>query len=74
MSHCIITKQVIPAIKSSVELKSEVHFVCRTQVKKIMTPADIIKASESNFTERTSEEVSMSQEDIGPYFNGLKSK
>ena len=64
MSPRIITKQVIPAIKSSVELKSEVDFVCRTQVKEMMTPADIIKVYESDFTEWTSEEVSMSQEDI----------
>ena len=62
LSHRIITKQVTPAIKSSVELKSEVHFVCRTQVKEMMTPAD--KVFESDFTEKTSEEVSMSQEDI----------
>lgn len=53
----------MPAVKSSVELKSEVHFV-RTQVKEMITPGDITKVFESDFIDKTSEEVSMSQEDI----------
>lgn len=64
VSHRIIVKQVLPATKLSSELKSEVKFVCRTQVKEIITPSDILKVFESDFTERTSEEVSISQEDI----------
>lgn len=33
----------LPGIKPSFRLKSEVHFVFQTQVKEIITPADIIK-------------------------------
>lgn len=62
VSHCVITKQVMPVTNSSVKLKSEVHFVCKTQVKEI-SPADIIKVFESDFAESKMEEVSMSQED-----------
>nr|XP_057941354.1 uncharacterized protein LOC131137424 [Doryrhamphus excisus]XP_057941355.1 uncharacterized protein LOC131137424 [Doryrhamphus excisus] len=64
VSHRIIIKKVFPAIKPSLEIKSEVQFVCRTQVKEIITPAEILKVFESDFTERFSEDVLISQEDI----------
>ncbi|KAG1929293.1 hypothetical protein F2P79_023066 [Pimephales promelas] len=64
VSHRIIIKKVQPATKPSSELKSEVHFVYRTQVKEMITPADILKVFESDFTEKFSEESLISQEDI----------
>ncbi|CAM4729270.1 unnamed protein product [Leuciscus chuanchicus] len=64
VSHRIIIKEVQPATKPFTELKSEVHFVYRTQVKEMITPADILKVFESDFTEKFSEEVLISQEDI----------
>lgn len=64
VSHRIIIKQVLPATKLSSELKFEVQFVCRTQIKEMITPADILKVFESDFAEKASEEVPISQEDI----------
>lgn len=43
VSHHILVKQVLPATKLSSELKSEVQFVCRAQVKETITPSDILK-------------------------------
>ena len=64
VSHRIIIKQVLPDIKPSSEIKSEVHYVCRTQVKEMFTPADIIRVLEADFTDKTSGEVPISQEDM----------
>ncbi len=64
VSHRIIIKKVLPTTKPSSEFKSEVHFVCRTQVKEMITPADILKVFESDFTEKFREDVLTSQEDI----------
>ena len=62
-SHRIIVRQVIPAVQPSVELKKEVNFVCKTQVKEINS-ADIIKALESDFMDHTAEDNPISQEDL----------
>lgn len=64
VSHRIITKQVTPTTMAHSELKPEVHFASRTQVKEMISPSDIIKVFESDFAERTSEEVPVSQEDL----------
>ncbi|XP_019727405.1 uncharacterized protein LOC109516990 isoform X1 [Hippocampus comes] len=64
LSHRIIVKQVMPSIKSSSNLSSEVHYVNRTQIKEIVSPADVIKMLESDFVEKASEDIKMSQEDI----------
>ncbi len=64
VSHRIIIKKVQPATKPFTELKSEVHFVYRTQVKEMITPADILKVFEADFTEKFSEEALISQEDV----------
>lgn len=64
MSHHIIIKKVLPATKPSSELRSEVQFICRTQVQEMITPVDILKVFESDFNEKFSEEVLVSQEDI----------
>lgn len=50
-------------MQQSVELKQEVHFVCRTQVKEV-TPLDVIKALEADFAEHTTDDNPVSQEDI----------
>ncbi len=63
VSHRIIVRQVTSAPQPCPELKREVHFVCRTQVKEI-NPTDIIKALESDFTEHTADDNQVSQEDL----------
>lgn len=62
-SHRIIVRQVTPAVQPSVELKREVHFVCKTQVKEI-NPTDIIKVLESDFADHTADDNPVSQEDL----------
>ncbi|KAK0144743.1 hypothetical protein N1851_016802 [Merluccius polli] len=56
-SHRIIVRQVTPSVQPSVELKGEVHFVCRTQIKEI-TPTEIIRALKSDFTDHTADDNS----------------
>ncbi|XP_062248605.1 uncharacterized protein LOC133957162 [Platichthys flesus] len=62
-SHKMMVRQVTPDAQPSARLKREVHFVCRTHVKEI-NPTDIIKALESDFTERTTDGNPISQEDL----------
>ncbi|KAM7380993.1 hypothetical protein PAMP_004254 [Pampus punctatissimus] len=62
-SHRVIVHQVTPIVQPSLALRREVHFVCKTQVKEI-SPTDIIKALESDFTERTTDDKLVSQEDL----------
>lgn len=64
LSHRIIVKQVMPSIKSSSNLKSEVHYVNKTQTKEMVSPADVIEVLESDFVEKVSEDIKTSQEDI----------
>ncbi|XP_065109942.1 uncharacterized protein [Paramisgurnus dabryanus] len=64
ISHRIISREVLPAIRAPQPFKSEVHFVYRTKVKEMLTPADMLKIFESDFTERTVEDAAMSQEDL----------
>lgn len=54
----------MPSLPSSSELTKEVHYVFRTQIKEVILPADVIKMLESDFTERASETISISQEDL----------
>ncbi|XP_055499365.1 uncharacterized protein LOC129701946 [Leucoraja erinacea] len=60
----VIVKQVISGIQSSTNLTSEVHYVCRTQIKEVVSPAAVIKVLEADFVERISEEGNISQEDL----------
>lgn len=53
ISHRIVVRQVTP----------DVHYVSRTKVKEI-TPSDIIKVLESDFSERAGEDDPMSQEEF----------
>ncbi|KAL4009472.1 hypothetical protein ACER0C_003324 [Sarotherodon galilaeus] len=62
-SHRIIVRQVTPTVHPSVQLKKEVHFACRTQVKEI-NPLDIIKTLESDFTDHSADDNPVSQEDL----------
>ncbi|KAJ8375829.1 hypothetical protein SKAU_G00064090 [Synaphobranchus kaupii] len=64
VSHQVIVKQVMPGLQSSSNLTNEVHYVCRTQIKEVVLPADVIKVLESDFVERASEDSHMSQEDL----------
>ncbi|KAM9825109.1 uncharacterized protein ACBT44_005920 isoform 1-T1 [Syngnathus typhle] len=51
ISHRIIVKKVIPELKPSLKLQNKVHYVNRTTVKDV-TPSDVIKALEGDFSER----------------------
>ncbi|XP_036000721.1 uncharacterized protein LOC118565143 [Fundulus heteroclitus] len=62
-SHRIIVREVFPVSQPAVELKKQVHFVCRTQVKEA-SPTDVIKALESDFSEHATDDNPVSQEDI----------
>ncbi|XP_063058101.1 uncharacterized protein LOC134451526 [Engraulis encrasicolus] len=63
VSHRIIVKQVVPQLKVPDQLKDEVHYVFRTQIKETLAPDDITKMLESDFNERV-EEDSFSQDDV----------
>nr|XP_055049264.1 uncharacterized protein LOC129434357 [Misgurnus anguillicaudatus] len=63
ISHRIVVKQVTPGVEPSVNLKTEVCYVNRSKVKEI-SPLDIIKVLESDFSERAGEEDPVSQDDI----------
>lgn len=62
-SHRIIVKEVTPS-QSSDQLPYEVHYICRTQVKEVVTLPDVIKVLESDFNERKVEDSHFSQEDL----------
>lgn len=64
VSHRIIVRQVTPEPNPTVKLKGEVHYLCKTRIKEVITPDDIIKVLESDFSERVGEEASVSQEDL----------
>ena len=64
ISHQVMVKQVMPGLPSSSDLTKEVHYVCRTQIKEVLLPADVIKMLESDFVERESETSPISQEDL----------
>lgn len=65
------TKMLLDAVTGSLSRKStsdqmskEVHYICRTQVKEAVTPADVIKLLVSDFNERKVEDSHFSQEDL----------
>ncbi|CAI5635451.1 unnamed protein product [Oreochromis niloticus] len=62
ISHRIVVRQVIPDVESSVNLKRVVHYVSQTKVKEV-TPSDIIRILESDFSERTGDDI-VSQDDL----------
>lgn len=54
---------MVPAVKPSLVLKKEVRFVFRTLVKEVIS-VDIIKALELYFTDHSTDDNPVSQEDI----------
>ncbi|KAJ8380265.1 hypothetical protein SKAU_G00010430 [Synaphobranchus kaupii] len=62
-SHRIVVRQVTPDVEPSINLRTEVHYVSRIKVKEV-TPSDIIKVLESDFSERAREDNPISQEDL----------
>ncbi|XP_051813072.1 uncharacterized protein LOC110968427 isoform X1 [Acanthochromis polyacanthus] len=64
VSHRVIVKQVVPDPQFSSDLTHEVHYVCRTQIKELVSPAEIVRVLESDFVERMSEDGNISQEDV----------
>ncbi len=62
-SHRIIVKEVTHS-QSSDQLSNEVHYICRTQVKEVITLPDVIKVLESDFNERKVKDSYFSQEDL----------
>ncbi|XP_073671819.1 uncharacterized protein [Paramisgurnus dabryanus] len=62
VSHRIIVRQVIPQLEVLDQLKGEVHFVSKTQIKEMVATDDVMKM-ESDFNERAEEDC-FSQEDV----------
>lgn len=56
-------KQEMANLQSSLSLPSEAHYICRAQIKEVVTPPNIIKALESDFNEKAAEDSRISQED-----------
>lgn len=63
VSHHIVVRKVIPALSPSADLQSEVHYVNRTKVKDV-TPSEIIKALELDFSEKVIDDNHVSQDDL----------
>ncbi|KAL6472372.1 hypothetical protein MHYP_G00185600 [Metynnis hypsauchen] len=63
-SHRIIVKQVTPSLQSSSDLTNQVQYICRTQVKEVIVPTDVLKVLESDFNERNVEDAHFSQDDL----------
>ncbi|KAL7857336.1 hypothetical protein SRHO_G00162350 [Serrasalmus rhombeus] len=63
-SHRIIVKQVTPSLQSSSDLTNQVQYICRTQVKEVIVPTDVLKVLESDFSERNVEDAHFSQDDL----------
>ena len=63
LSHRVIVRQVTPAAQPLSRLKEEVHFVCRNQVKEL-NPSEIIKALEMDFTDQSTDDNPVSQDDL----------
>ncbi|XP_049331584.1 uncharacterized protein LOC125799285 [Astyanax mexicanus] len=63
-SHRIIVKQVTPEVQSDSDLTSQVQYICRTQVKEVIVPTDVLKVLELDFSERNVEDAHFSQDDL----------
>lgn len=63
-SHKIIVKEVTPNSPLGDKLSVKVQYICRTQVKEVVSPADVIRVLESDFNERKVEDSHFSQEDL----------
>ncbi|KAE8291618.1 hypothetical protein D5F01_LYC08974 [Larimichthys crocea] len=63
-SHRIVVRQVTPTPQSPGDLTSQVQYICRTQVKEVIAPADVLKVLESGFSERNVEDAHFFQDDL----------
>lgn len=63
ISHRIIVKKVIPELEPSVKLQNKVHYVNRMKVRDV-TPSDIVKALEADFSEKFIDDNPVSQENL----------
>ncbi|XP_025999410.1 uncharacterized protein LOC113007157 [Astatotilapia calliptera] len=63
-SHKIVMKSVKPHLQTSKKLTNEVKYICRTQVKEFISPPDVLRMLESDFSERRVEDANLSQEDL----------
>ncbi|XP_030585762.1 uncharacterized protein LOC115780619 [Archocentrus centrarchus] len=63
VSHQVITRQVTPSLQLPSSRNHEVHYVCRTQIKEVIS-SDIIKALECDFNEKVAEDNYFSQDDL----------
>ena len=63
-SHRIVVKEVTPNLPSPANQTTEVRYICRTQVREVFTPPDVIRVLESDFNERRAEDAHFSQEDL----------
>ncbi|KAL4001464.1 protocadherin Fat 1/2/3 [Sarotherodon galilaeus] len=63
-SHKIVMKSVKPHLQTSKKLTNEVKYICRTQVKEFISPPDVLRMLESDFSERRVEDAKLSQEDL----------
>lgn len=62
VSNRIIVKEVTPSLKHG--LANEVKYVCHSQVKELVTPPDVLRILESDFSERSVEDHHISQDDM----------
>lgn len=53
-----------PNLQSPGRIANEVRYICRTQVKELVTPPNVMKMLGSDFNERTIEDAHFSQEDL----------
>lgn len=63
-SHTIVMKSVKPHLQTSKKLTNEVKYICRTQVKELISPPDVLRMLEYHFSERRVEDANLSQEDL----------
>lgn len=65
LSHHVLVKRVTPGLQPWSDLTCEVHYVHRTQIKELVSPSEIMKVLEFDFSERATEYGQISQEDLG---------
>lgn len=62
-SHRLV-RQDTSSLQSSVNLTSQVQYVCRTQVKEVVAPTDGLKVQELDFSESNVEDAHFSKNDL----------
>lgn len=54
--------EVTPSLQSPSDLTSHVKYICKTQVKEVIVPTDVLKVLESDFRKRNVEDTHFSQD------------